>query len=87
MASEHVFPQPHLDSNGIELKSYSPSGGLTKRELFAAMAMQGLLAHWQPTSLAYDINKKASISAAAVVMADTLLAALASGGAKEKAEC
>lgn len=47
------------------------SNGVTKREMLAAMAMQGLLAHWDP-SMSYD-----GIAEDAVIHADTLLAALA----------
>ena len=36
--SEHAFPHLHLEGGKIDLK-----GGLTKREYFAARAMQGIL--------------------------------------------
>lgn len=57
---------------------YEPEGGLTKRELFAAMAMQGMCAgqYWGG-----NVDKKPElhkpIAEIAVLMADALLAELA----------
>ena len=47
--------------------------GLTKRELFAAMAMQGTLSDPTPEHVALDVSEVAEI---AVAQADALLAAL-----------
>lgn len=68
--------KPQYPDKGSINGSYSAfpkqygSSGLTKRELFAAMAMQGMMA--DPS--VYDIEFAAS---AAVKAADALLAALA----------
>ena len=51
------------------------SAGLTKREHFAAMAMQGILSDWGAG--AFDREACASL---AVAHADALLRALAAGG-------
>lgn len=51
------------------------STGLTKREFFAAMALQGLLANASITSLEYS-NNYSSHSVDAVIHADALIEAL-----------
>jgi len=51
-------------------------GGLTKRELFAAMAMQGLLAGNPPRPPGNEESATALITNASVRVADALLAAL-----------
>ena len=64
-------------ANKLRLGEYSTTGhaGLTKRELFAAMAMQGMLSNpdWpEKNTVDYPRN--------AVRLADALLAELAKGG-------
>ena len=64
--SKHVFPQPEMSMVDNETRH---AGGLTKRELLAAMCLQGMLsggANWY--------QKEASL--AAVIQADALIAAL-----------
>ena len=51
-------------------------GGLSKREYFAAMAMQGILANTQSAAAAESLCGEASVSRAAVKVADALLVAL-----------
>jgi hypothetical protein len=54
--------------------SYEKDAGLTKRELFAAMAMQGAIAaRANPSALGFESHK---IATEAVECADELLAAL-----------
>lgn len=50
-------------------RAYRDYPGMTKRELFAAMAMQGMLANAVATNLV--------VAASSVIMADALLAELA----------
>lgn len=80
-AKDEHFAFPHVeptDSDGdIVVQDY----GLTKRELFAGMAMQGLLADPEVgqevvSSLAEGAGRIAILS---VIMADALLAELAKG--------
>ena len=65
-------------ANKLQLGEYSTMGhaGLTKRELFAAMAMQGLL------STETRFQEVDTMAEAAVGAADALLAELAKGGEK-----
>lgn len=81
MTSDYVFPQPiivPLATEGTTTTTVSGlSEGLTKRELFAAMAMQGLIV---TTDYPRDLGK--SVTEDAVILADRLLAELA----EEKAE-
>ena len=51
-------------------------GGLTKREYFAGLAMQGLLAHTCDESMPKDLNER-DIALRAVKCSDALLAELA----------
>jgi hypothetical protein len=53
--------------------SYTASPGLTKREFFAAMAMQGIARDWSNDVTNWRIEKMAKC---AVEYADALLAAL-----------
>jgi len=63
---EMAFP---FRVNGVDY------GGVTKREYFAALAMQGLCAN--DTSASYDKGPcNAAIVARSVVLADALIAAL-----------
>lgn len=76
-ANEPVFPmQRYIPKEGggfLDLREYvATPEGLTKREHFAAMALQGLLS-WGPD--AYD-GKYVMAARAAVAHADALLAAL-----------
>lgn len=64
------------------LVTYGPMGdvlapGLTKRELFAAMAMQGILAN-EPFRLRVSAND-GTVGVASMKQADALLAELAKG--------
>jgi hypothetical protein len=43
-ANEAAYPSQPLDGSGMP--KYEAESGLTKLELFSAMAMQGLLAHY-----------------------------------------
>lgn len=67
-ADEPAYPSLAQDPWG---KGYM-AGGLTKRELFAAMAMQGLLA-----ALGDDLTRAAASDATSY--ADALIAALSAG--------
>ena len=82
MENESVFPTMK-DSDA----HCGPSGGITKREYFAAMAMQGMLAN-EPLTKGFaskaaetDMNTGIFVAAAAILMADSLMAALAEGKA------
>lgn len=55
-----------------ETQSYHPSLGLTKRELFAAMAMQSLVQAWP----AISDGSPDEIAKTAIAQADALIAAL-----------
>ena len=50
--------------------------GLTKRELFAAMAMQGLLSHPKCRDVGYGDGTDGIVAIESVMMADALIAAL-----------
>ena len=63
-----AFNAMHTDAWGHTFMS----GGMTKRELFAAMTMQGLISSW-PAEDRYDATRVATF---AVGCADALLAAL-----------
>ena len=65
-------------ANKLQLGEYSTTGhaGLTKRELFAAMAMQGMVANER---LATQFTDEL-LAADAVEAADALLIELAKGG-------
>lgn len=75
--SEYVFPQPGSTSH---LKPFAASefirGGLTKRELFAAMAMQGFLAWSQPEESGLDLGPE-GCAGSSIRYADALIARLA----------
>lgn len=58
--------------NGSYVRVYHRQHGLTKRELFAAMAMQGILSSW-PENANYKPRPTAE---EAIAFADALLAAL-----------
>lgn len=78
-ANESVFPQPERTTrhaNGsVTFESFKvPRGGLTKRELFAAMAMQAVISSdwWRPSGP--DDTK--TVVQSALLCADALLSAL-----------
>ena len=52
---------------------YTQVAGLTKRELFAAMAMQGMVANFSQTAMRYTAIERAEL---AVINADALILAL-----------
>lgn len=56
----------------------TPQGGLTKREYFAVMAMQGMLANPTSTNKLYDESIPYSVQCAnaSVIMADALITSL-----------
>lgn len=66
---EPAFPQM---ANSAGYYAIQPSGGLTKRELFAGMATQGMLAN-------PDVREDLVYCKNAVRLADDLLAELAKG--------
>lgn len=68
----HAPAYPHAEHNG-DGTHYHDHHGLTKRELFAAMAMQGLSANPDPQVSSWGGQQTAQC---AVAFADALLAAL-----------
>lgn len=69
-----AFPcEQGTDPNGNWNQTFEP--GLTKREYFAALAMQGLLAN-PGLDVAHDVDDAAEV---AVLFADKLLARLGGG--------
>ncbi len=73
-----AMPLPITTNDGVihDTSDYSTFNiGLTKREHFAGLAMQGLLAGENATAATYHWNK-VDFGAQAVEMADALLAAL-----------
>lgn len=75
--SGHLPAYPVPLNTWEKYEGHSPYDGLTKRELFAAMAMQGL----QGSSLAEKASSE-MIAGWAVHAADALLAELAKDGAR-----
>jgi len=71
--SEHpAFPKPHQNMDGSI--QHDVHNGLTKREYFAAMAMQGLLAanaEYYHGNIPIPVNKSIAISS--IEFADELL--------------
>lgn len=55
---------------------HGSEAGLTKREYFAAMAMQGMMVNLQPTSDADRPRQLAAFASRAVAASDALLAEL-----------
>ncbi len=70
----NAFPIHQLVQDRDDNYSLHCEGGLTKRELFAAMAMQGLCA--RPAT-----HRPVDIAPLSIAMADALLAELAKDGA------
>jgi hypothetical protein len=71
MKNRDMPSAPIIDSHGVFIMQGLPSIGLTKREYFAGLAMQGLLAG--DTEGGYS---RASIIEEAILQADHILAAL-----------
>jgi hypothetical protein len=72
-----AYPHQALGTDG--LPQSEPCPGLTKRELFAAMAMQGLLANPRLPDMQANTGERATervISEQCVEFADALLTAL-----------
>lgn len=73
----YAFPSDGAFANG------HPEGGLTKREYFAAKALQGILASSKPISLRGEpLKTEENHAEAAVIYADALLSALAEDAAQ-----
>ena len=76
-ADEPAFP---LQDAGVS--KINACAGLTKREYFAAMAMQGLLSNWEwmrgldRTCLKREVSMEFGVAMASMSYADALLAAL-----------
>lgn len=78
--SEYAFPGFENfihDTNKVVLTG-KPHGGLTKRELFAAMAMMGIQNFWNALSHQTSVSdpKPDVVAQMAVEQADALIAAL-----------
>lgn len=66
-----INPSQHLDCNGVIDVQYK---GLTKREYFAAMAMQGLLAgHYEYFTGNDDVSVPDDVAKYAVLNAEALI--------------
>lgn len=73
---------PKLDPHAPAFRGSDGRGGLTKRELFAALALVGNIASYEEDGTEYDPAKHASvqqIAREAVEFADALIAALNEG--------
>lgn len=79
--SDSIFPDVIVDYhlNGDGEASRTNDGGLTKRELFAAMAMQGLLSNSRTFPTPNDIEIK-DMAASSVDCADALIRKLEQAG-------
>lgn len=77
--SKSAFPRPHSQEPGGAMAWEQP--GMTLREWYAGLAMQGALASmdWAPGQMPSD-EELPGIARGAVRAADALLAALAEGG-------
>jgi hypothetical protein len=79
--NEPTFARPYskVVDHGVP-EEFSPQEGLTKREYFAAMAMQGILGNRElQIACAYDYkgeNKNDAVSEYSVQQADALIKAL-----------
>jgi len=67
-----AYPTPFLTGQGLP-EAMGPFDGLTKREYFAAMAMQGMVTHTGTYGLG---NDPGSMATRAVECADALLVEL-----------
>lgn len=79
--SDQVFPEETKTEGKLGTYVATTLGGLTKRELFAAMAMQGLL-----TSSYVQEVTKVDVAEAAVLNADALIQALKDEWQRHKAK-
>lgn len=73
MATDPVFPREAKYSSEWGTIQRAAAAGLTKRDLFAAMAMQGMMA----AETAADDFVASGVAKRAVIYADALLAELA----------
>jgi hypothetical protein len=69
----NVFPQIELDHKVEGCLAFGQSGGLTLRQHYAGLAMQGFCANADPEFMRIPIEDCCSLS---VKMADALIAAL-----------
>lgn len=79
LAYPKVVSSPARDRNHGPYTDTHSTGGLTKRELFAAMAMQSIVAKNPPCGGDHDVadcSRPAKYARAAVVIADALIAEL-----------
>ena len=76
MNNSDMPAMPVTDSNGPFMQPAGPSVGLTKREHFAAMAMQGLLSNPNLVHYSGTDDKADRVRDMAVNYADGLLKAL-----------
>jgi len=67
LVTYNVETSYHYDKHGQRQTVQSVDGGLTKREYFAAMAMQGLLSNIKPETLIIELAKEA------VILSDALI--------------
>jgi hypothetical protein len=75
--SDNVFP--HYVNENNPVKSYEPKGGLSKREMIAAMCLQGMLTageYWDGFMHADDVTTE-MFAKFAVQQTDALIAELA----------
>ncbi len=80
--SESVFPQSERttqlhDGSTLYESFNAPRGGLTKRELFAAMAIQGIITANVPMPGVSPLDSIKASALAAKMYADALIAELA----------
>lgn len=81
-ANEPVFPFHSLAHTDANAPHAYIGGGLSKREYFAAMAMQGVVHSWQQMGVDPTIEKRMAnqIASRAVEFADALIAELEKSG-------
>ena len=90
-ANEPAFPHcvnelTAPDANGVQQMDERYYSGLTKRELFAAMAMQGLSAGVYGECESISIQRIHRLGEVAVQLADTLVEKLRARGLAELAK-
>lgn len=75
IGNDPAFPTEWISRNSYgDIRERTTVPGLTKRELFAAMAMQGLLSNWE--ALARMGFKSSEVEKFAIDRADALLKGL-----------
>lgn len=79
LGEQPAFPQTTMVESAAQLTQHP---GTTKRELFAAIAMQGLLANPYYAQEAADGQHSGTLEDAALYHADELIARLANGGVR-----